>query len=249
MSKSKTLNVDIKERTDFGTSVSRRLRRQGMVPAVLYGHHAAVQSLMVSEDTAHAVLHHPGLMNLVRDGSSEPATAILKSSQRHPVSGIILHMDFLAVRADEVIRATVPLDYHGIPMGAAKGGQLEQILHLLEIECLPGDLPESIVVDVAGLDLDATMHVRDVAMPEGIKAVSDGALAVFQVRLPKIEEAKEETPEGEAAEGAEAVAAGAAAGAEGAAAGADAGKAEKGAGDKAAKPAAAGKPEKKAEKK
>jgi large subunit ribosomal protein L25 len=239
MSKSKTLTVDIKVRTEAGTSAARRMRRAGTIPAVLYGHGAPVQSLAVSEETAKAVLHHPGLMSLALDGA-ESATAILKSSQRHAVSGQILHLDFLAVRADEVIRATVPLDYHGIPMGASKGGQLEQILHLLEIECLPGDLPESVVVDVSGLDLDATMHVRDLTMPEGIKAASDGALAVFQVRLPKIEEVKEEKPEGEAA------APEAAEGAEGA----EAGKAAEGA--EAAKPEKGGKPEKadkKAEKK
>lgn len=236
MSKSKTLTIEIQPRTEFGTRSSRRLRRDGLVPAVLYGHHAPVQSLQVSADTAHAVLHHPGLMSLTLAGT-ETATAILKSTQRHPVSGDILHIDLLAVRADEVIRSSVPLDYHGTPAGASKGGQLEQVLRVLDIECLPGDLPESILVDVSGLDLDATMHVRDLAMPEGIKAVSDPGLAVFQVRLPKIEEVKEEAPAAEAAEGAEA----AAAGAEGAEAAAEGGKAEKG--EKAEKP------EKKGEKK
>lgn len=217
MSSSKTLTIEAKPRTNLGTGAARRQRGAGAVPAVLYGHGAAVQTFTVAEATAQAVLHHPGLMNLNIEGA-EPATAILKASQRHPVSDLILHLDFLAVRADELIRSTVPVDFHGVPMGASRGGQLEQILHQLEIECLPGDLPESIDVDVAGMDLDTTMHVRDMIMPEGIRAVSDPGLAAFQVRLPKVEEVKEEAPAeaASAAEGAEAAPAeGGAAAAEG----------------------------------
>jgi large subunit ribosomal protein L25 len=215
MSRSKTLTIEVKPRVNLGTSASRRERGAGIVPAVLYGHGAAVQTLTVAEATAREVLHHPGLMSLSIDGV-ESATAILKASQRHPVSDLILHLDFLAVRADELIRSTVPVDFHGVPMGAARGGQLEQIMHLLEIECLPGDLPESIDVDVSGMDLDTTMHVRDMVMPEGIRAVSDAGLAAFQVRLPKVEEVKEEAPaEAAAAEGAAAAAAEGGAAAEG----------------------------------
>lgn len=205
------MTIEVTPRVNLGTSASRRQRRAGDVPAVLYGHGAAVQTLSVAEATVQAVLHHPGLMNLNIAGA-EATTAILKSSQRHPVSGITLCLDFLAVRADELIRSVVAVDFHGVPVGAAKGGQLEQVLHQLEIECLPGDLPESIDVDVSGMDLDTTMHVRDLVMPEGIRAVSDPGVAVFQVRLPKVEEVKEEAPaEAAAAAGAEAAAEGAAA--------------------------------------
>lgn len=211
MSRSKTLTIEVTPRVNLGTSASRRQRRAGNVPAVLYGHGAAVQTLTVAEATVQEVLHHPGLMSLNIAGA-EPTTAILKSSQRHPVSGITLCLDFLAVRADELIRSVVAVDFHGVPMGAARGGQLEQVLHQLEIECLPGDLPESIDVDVSGMDLDTTMHVRDIVMPEGIRAVSDAGVAAFQVRLPKVEEVKEEAPaEAAAAAGAEAAAEGAAA--------------------------------------
>ena len=222
MSRTKTLTIEVTPRVNLGTSAARRQRGAGAVPAVLYGHGAAVQTLTLAEATAQAALHHPGLMNLTIAGA-EPATAILKASQRHPVSGIILHMDFLAVRADELIRSVVPVDFHGVPMGASRGGQLEQILHSVEIECLPGDLPESIDVDISGMDLDTTMHVRDMVMPEGIRAVSDPGLAAFQVRLPKVEEVKEEAPAeaAAAAEGAEA------APAEGGAAAAEGEKAEK----------------------
>jgi large subunit ribosomal protein L25 len=215
MSRSKTLTIEVTPRVNLGTSASRRQRGAGLVPAVLYGHGAAVQTLTLAEATAQEVLHHPGLMSLSVDGT-EAATAILKSAQRHPVSGIILCLDFLAVRADELIRSSVPVDFHGVPMGASRGGQLEQILHQVEIECLPGDMPESIDVDVSGMDLDTTMHVRDMVMPEGIRAVSDPGLAAFQVRLPKVEEVKEDAVAATAAvEGAEAAPAEGAAAAEG----------------------------------
>ncbi len=209
MSRTKTLTVAVTPRTSFGTSASRRLRRGGQVPAVVYGHGAEVKAYTLTAETAEEVLHHPGLMSLSADGA-EAGLVILKSAQRHPINPGVLHLDFLAVRADELIKATVPVEAVGVPRGAAAGGQLEQVLRLLEIECLPGDLPEHIEVDVSGMDVDATLHVRDLPMPEGIKATADAGLAVFQVRLPKIEEAKEEaaaTAAAEAAPAAEAAAA------------------------------------------
>lgn len=205
MSRTKTLTVAVTPRTSFGTSASRRLRRGGQVPAVVYGHGAEVKAYTVTAETAEEVLHHPGLMSLSADGA-EAGLVILKSAQRHPINPGVLHLDFLAVRADELITATVPVEAVGVPRGAAAGGQLEQVLRQLEIECLPGDLPEHIEVDVSAMDLDTTLHVRDLQMPEGIKATADAGLAVFQVRLPKVEEAKEDATAAAAAPAAEAAA-------------------------------------------
>lgn len=198
MSRTKTLTVAVTPRTSFGTSASRRLRRNGQVPAVVYGHGAEVKAYTLAADAAEAILHHPGLMSLTADGV-EAGLVILKSAQHHPINPGLLHIDFLAVRADEMITATVPVQAIGVPRGAAVGGQLEQVLRQLEIECLPGDLPEFIEVDISGMDLDTTLHVEDLPMPEGIKATTDAELAVFQVRLPKIEEAKEDAAATEAA--------------------------------------------------
>lgn len=187
MSRSRTISIQVEPRSMVGSAAARRLRRQGQVPAVLYGRGIETTMVALSGEAVHAVTHHPGMMELVIGAAGDQTSAIVKELQRNPLTGAVEHIDFLAVRADEAIQSVVPLEAHGEPKGSARGGQLEQILHELEIRCLPADLPESIEIEVSGLDLDETMHVADLALPEGIKALSDPNLAVFQVRLPRVD--------------------------------------------------------------
>lgn len=187
MAKMNVLQISAEKRSALGSSASRRIRRSGMVPAVLYGHGMAAESLALPLDAAEKILHHPGMMDVNIEGEGT-TSAILKDMQRNAISGQILHIDFLMVKADELIRSSVPIQPRGEPAGAAHGGQLEQGLHELEIECLPGNLPEFIEIDVTPLEVDQSLHVGDLTLPEGIKAVSDETLSVFQVRLPRVEE-------------------------------------------------------------
>jgi large subunit ribosomal protein L25 len=209
MSRSKTLTVEVSARERTGTSASRQLRSSGSVPGVIYGHGSAGTSITVGQNALLEVLRHTGLIELT-SASGDPRSAILKEVQRHPITGHVLHVDFQEVKADEIVQATVPIEAVGEPAGARHGGLLEQVVHELDIECVPADLPESIEVDVSGMDLDDTIHVSDLPIPEGVKSTTDPELPVFQVRLPKEElPEEEEGVEGallegeEAAEGAE----------------------------------------------
>lgn len=205
MSRSKTLTVEVSARECTGTGAARRLRSTGSVPAVIYGHGSAGTSITVGQEALIEILHHTGLIEL-RSESDDPRSAILKDIQRNPITGHVLHLDFLEVKADEIVQATVPIESVGEPAGARHGGLLEQVVHELDIECVPADLPESIEVDVSGLDLDDTIHVSDLVMPEGVKSTADPELTVFQVRLPKEElPEEEEVVEGAILEGEEGV--------------------------------------------
>ncbi|HOG49620.1 MAG TPA: 50S ribosomal protein L25 [Lentisphaeria bacterium] len=175
------------------------MRRAGQIPVVVYGHGKAASSMSVASSLLGQLLQHPGLVEMTCGDGSKRLT-ILKAAQRHPISNDILHLDFQEVKMDELITSEVRLTAEGEAAGIRQGGQLEQVMFELEIECLPMDTPDMIRVDVSGLELDEALHVRDLVLPEGVTAVTDGDLLVFQVRTPKAELPEETEAETEAAE-------------------------------------------------
>jgi large subunit ribosomal protein L25 len=202
MSKKQT-TIQVETRSQTGKGAVRRLRAQGRVPAVMYGHGTETVALTVPEPAIRAVIHHPGLIQMERSGH-ETVSAIVKDVQRNCLNGQIVHVDFQQVRADEVITATIRIEATGTPVGAQAGGQLEQVLHELQIRVKAGELFDLLEVDVSGLELNGTLHVRELPFPAGVVPVIDPNATVFQVRLPKIEE---EAAPAEGVEGAEAAAA------------------------------------------
>jgi large subunit ribosomal protein L25 len=104
----------------------------------------------------------------------------------------VMHIDFLEVHAGEKITADVALSHKGDPAGTSKGGILEQMLHSLSIRCTPENLPEAIIVDVSGMDLDQIIHVNEIKLPEGVTVMTEGKLPAFIVSLPRVDE--EPTP-------------------------------------------------------
>ena len=193
----KVLNIDASDRGQVGSANSRRLRRAGQIPVVVYGHGKAASSMSVASSLLGQLLQHPGLVEMTCGDGSKRLT-ILKAAQRHPISNDILHLDFQEVKMDELITSEVRLTAEGEAAGIRQGGQLEQVMFELEIECLPMDTPDMIRVDVSGIELDGALHVRDLVMPEGVTAVTDGGLVVFQVRTPKAELPEETEAETEA---------------------------------------------------
>jgi large subunit ribosomal protein L25 len=190
------LSIQVENRGNIGSSNSRRMRKAGLVPAVVYGHGGAASSITVKADDLASVVHHAGLLNLDIAGG-ETKAAIVKEVQLHPIQDYVLHIDFQEVKADEKIHSHAAIESHGTPAGAVHGGQLEQILHELEIRSLPADMIETIVVDVTALKVDDTLHVRDLVLPQGVEALADPELPVFQVRIPRIDVETEETAETE----------------------------------------------------
>ena len=207
--------LDAESRTDQGKGASRRLRREGMVPAVIYGADQDPQSISLKHSEVLKRLEHEAfyshILTVNIDGKANKA--VLRDMQRHPAKPIIMHMDFMRVDEKKPIRVNVPLHFAGADTspGVKAGGLLTHDVVEVAIDVLPGNLPEYIEVDVSGLDIGDSVHLSDLPLPESASLVElargEGHdLAVAAVHTPRGggDEADEEEAEGgeeEAAEG------------------------------------------------
>ena len=189
----KQVKLSATRRTGTGRSAVRKLKAQGVVPAVIYGGKTKAEPLQVSRRDISLLLSHASgeniLVELEIDGEKGGRLALMQEVQHAPLGGDILHVDFHAVSMDEMIDADVPLEPTGIPEGVKTfGGLLEQNIRSLEIECLPRDLPDVITVDVARLNIGDSIHVRELPLPEGVTTRVPPDLTAFSVLAPKVEE-------------------------------------------------------------
>jgi large subunit ribosomal protein L25 len=176
----------VQKRDGRGTHEARRLRRRGLVPAVVYGHKEETLSVALSrEELEKAIRHGVHVVDLQSDGKTEKAQ--IREVQWDHLGKDVLHVDFARVAADERIVVTVPLDIRGTAPGVTAGGVLDQPIHTLAIECLAVNIPESIRVNVGELQLDGAIHVRDLVLPEGVKAMVDPDAIVVHVTAKKLE--------------------------------------------------------------
>ncbi|MGH6630576.1 MAG: 50S ribosomal protein L25/general stress protein Ctc [Nevskiales bacterium] len=204
------INAEI--RADQGKGASRRLRRAGKVPAVLYGGHQEPAMLQVSHtELAHRLENEAFYSHIITvKVAGDEQQAVLKDLQRHPARPVILHLDLQRVLANEAIRMHVPLHYKGeeVAPGVKEGGVFQHQLIDVEIECLPKDLPEFIEVDVSAMKVDEVVHLSQIKIPEGVKvmglAQGDDPVAI-SLHIPRAVVEEEPTPAAEAApvEGAE----------------------------------------------
>jgi len=174
---------------------STRLGHVGQIPAVLYGQ--GREPIAIAIDRHEFELfsaHHSGatLVELKVEGEKKPVNAMVREVQHSPVKGTVLHVDFVAVSMTETIHAAVPLHLVGDPAGVKAGGVLTVNMHELNVESLPGDLPEALEWDVAGLEMGDTLHVGDVTPPKGIVLLDDAEAIVASVQAPRAEEEVEE---------------------------------------------------------
>jgi large subunit ribosomal protein L25 len=175
-----------KPRNSRGTHEARRLRRQGMVPGVLYGHGEGTDSLMLSrEDLVKAIRQGARVVDLDQAGKLEKA--LIKDLQWDPLGHDILHVDFARVAADERITIDVRLELRGTAPGVTAGGSLDQPLHNLTVECLALSVPESIRVNIGELQIEGVIHVRDLVLPPGVVAKNDPDAVVVLVHAPVAE--------------------------------------------------------------
>jgi large subunit ribosomal protein L25 len=164
---------------------TRRLRRQGSVPGVLYGGGDEPVAFQVDERVLrHALAARGAVLELSIGGDTTPA--VLKDSQHHPVRGETLHVDFLRVRLDVAIQSTVPLELTGTEEapGVREGGVLEHITREVTIEALPGDIPESLSYDVSGMQINDTALLSAVSAPRGVTIVDDLEETVIATLVP-----------------------------------------------------------------
>lgn len=177
----------------------RRLRRAGRIPGVLYGQGADPVALDVdARELRHALAATGAVLELQVDGSAEPA--VLKEAQRHPVRGEILHVDFLRVDLKQAIHAVVAVELVGADdaPGVKEGGILTHETRELNVEALPNDIPESILVDVSAMEAAATITLADVTAPQGVTLLDDPeATIIASITSPSAAEAPEDEVEAE----------------------------------------------------
>jgi large subunit ribosomal protein L25 len=178
---SQTVNVQVQPRPTLGSRANKRLRDKGLIPGVIYGHKQAVLPITLpKKETVNHLNKGTHVFTLALDGSSE--TVLVKDVQYDHLGIEVLHVDFARVDLNERVTVTVPLELRGTPKGAAEGGVLQQVMSDIEIECVVTDIPDVVKFSVADLALDAVLHLKDIPLPKGAKAVKDGESIVATVR-------------------------------------------------------------------
>jgi large subunit ribosomal protein L25 len=202
-------------RTGKGKEAARKLRHQGLIPAVVYGQREEPIHITLNPQELAKVLHSGAgertLINLTIEGSQHgpiTKTVILKEKQIDPLKRTLVHADLYAIAMDAEIHVDVPVHIVGKAIGAAKGGMIEHILREIEVKCLPGDIPARIDVDVSSLDIGDSIHVADITL-EKAKILADPGQTIVTVVPPvkeevvAVEEVAEVAEEGEKKEGEE----------------------------------------------
>ena len=194
--------LDVENRPDLGTGSSRRLRRQGKVPAIIYGGGRKPRAVVLD----HARLlremeqeaFYTSILTLTLGEVSQPV--VVKDLQRHPSRRQVLHLDFLRIREDEKISLNVPLHFLGgdVAVGVREqGGEVSVQLTEVEVSCLPKDLPENIEVDISELELNQRLHLTDIEIPQGVELpalVQDLDPSIVTI-IPRRREEEDEVPE------------------------------------------------------
>jgi large subunit ribosomal protein L25 len=194
------VKLSVAERTKLGSAESRRLRRQGLVPGVLYGRSDPV-AICIGERDLRAALTTSGgthaVLDVAIDGGREHP-AILKEFQRDKVRGTITHVDLQEVRLDQPITAAVAISLAGEAAGAKEGGVLSQVTMEVHVEALPLEVPQHLELDVAELHIGESVRIGDLSIPDGVTLLDDPETVVATVTMPtRVEEAEAEAVEGE----------------------------------------------------
>ena len=189
-------------RSTIKKSATKALRRSGAIPGVVYHKGEDSVAVQFSYKEFQSVLHTEAGRNALidlkvkNDKGRKQRTVVVKALQEDPVSGNVLHVDFHQISLTEKITVHIPIHEKGESPGVKnEGGVLESPLKELEVECLPTEIPENIEIDISKLDLNDSIHVKDVTLPESIKVLTDPDMVIVQVKPPVVEKAEETTEE------------------------------------------------------
>jgi large subunit ribosomal protein L25 len=203
-----TLRVTERAADQVGSRRVRRLRREGLVPGVLYGKGHARAILVGERELRSALTGSSGLhaiVDVVVEGQKTPHHAVLKEFQRHPIRGTLTHVDFHEVRLDRTIQATVNVQLIGESPGAKQGGVIQQVSRELRVEALPTAVPEHIEADISSLEVGGTLRLEDLPAIEGVTYLDDVQTVLATCTMPRgiseLEEEEAAEGEDEAAEG------------------------------------------------
>ncbi|QMV18639.1 50S ribosomal protein L25 [Granulicella sp. 5B5] len=179
----------------FNKNHARRVRVQGLIPAVVYGAGQESMAITVDPKVITKILYsesgHNTIFDLAIEGTGV-TKAMIVDWQHEPIKGKLLHIDLKRIAMDKMMRVSVPVQLVGVPTGVKNsGGMLSQVLHEVEIECLPNDIPSHIDVDVTGLEVHGAIHVSDLPHNKSMKFLGDEHAMVAHVTLLKEEAAAE----------------------------------------------------------
>jgi large subunit ribosomal protein L25 len=186
--------LDLVSRAAEGSRSARRLRRTGQVPGVIYGGHEEPQLFSVDARILRNTLAHSGAILEVSLDGAGGTPVLVKDVQRHPVRGEAVHVDLLRVRMDEAIHTTTTLELVGadVAPGVVQGGVLSQGVVELNIEALPGDLPDTIQLDVSGMEINDTVTLASLAAPRGVTLLDDPETVIATLTPPTLEPVEDE---------------------------------------------------------
>ncbi len=199
-------SLTVEPRTDFGKNASRRARQNGFIPGVIYSHGES-ESIQIPRKEFFKLFKGKISESVIFDIHSSAKKedtekmAYVKDYHMDPISGDILHVDLFKVTKGEKIHTHVPIIFLGTPKGVKLGGILEVDLREIEVECLPKDLPEKIEIDVTSMEVGDSIHVKDVAVGEGVKLMGNLDSSIASVHVPKITAVEEKVEEVAAVEG------------------------------------------------
>lgn len=195
--------LSARPRSERGKSAARALRRSGQVPAIVYGHGDETQAVSVDAHELQKLLAHINMNTIIelKVEGGKGTQALIREVQYHATRPDVLHLDLYQIHAGEKITLTVPIRLHGQPVGVRDGGGvLQQVLHELNVECLPKDIPEGIDLEVDQLAVGDSIHVRDVSKPN-VKILNDGDLTICSVTPPTVSALPEDAVEEDTAGG------------------------------------------------
>ena len=184
-------------RNRSGSGVLKQMRREGLVPAVIYGAGSENENVKVDAKEFFDLLHHAASESILVDLDVEgkKRLALIQDIQHDSLTNAYIHADFLAVNENEEITAVIPVEAVGTAAGVKEGGILDVQLHDLEITCLPKDLPEIIEVDVSSIELNGSLHIGEITFPSGVTPTSAEDVVVAIVSEPRVKEEEEVTEE------------------------------------------------------
>ena len=198
------ITLEVSRRESTGKETAKKLRRSGMVPAVVYGGHRDPVSITVDRKNITELIQKSdhgirSIFLLKLADSDQKRHAMIKDIQIDPLTRRMFHIDFVRVIMDEKVRVTVPIHLTGTAKGVKLGGMVDFQVRELHVECLPGQIPDSIDIDVTELEINHYHRISDLTLPEGVKHLDDPERVVVGVHAPKAEVEEAAVPGAEAA--------------------------------------------------
>ena len=186
------VTLEVARREQSGKGVAGRLRREGKIPAVVYGGHREAVPIVVDRKAVSELIQKSqhgvrSIFLLKMSGTDQQRHAMIKDIQLDPITRRMTHIDFVRVVMDEVVRVTIPVHHTGTAIGVKEGGLLDFQVRDLHVECLPGAIPDAIEVDISNLGVHEYIRVADLTLPDGVKVLDDPERVVVGVTVARAE--------------------------------------------------------------